>query len=150
MLKLTIAAAIFVASTSVASESGVPTECLSGMGRALVAGGFSGGVFCSTENATFRLAGTTGSGAYAIYDYRYRFMPQHGAVAHGGQRMVVFKDGQYVGQYSLSPPSFAALSVRGSEVLVQKDDDSDIAVLDFSNGPPQQALVDGYVVGLYR
>lgn len=148
MLKLAIATAILVAFTSFASDEDVSAECLSGMGQTLIAGGFSGGVFCSTEDATFNLAGI--AGGHAVYDYRYGFMPQHGAVMHGGQRMVIVKDGRYVGQYSLSPPPFADLSVRGSQVIIQLDQDRGRAVLDFSNGPPQQVLVDGYVVGLYR
>jgi hypothetical protein len=148
MLKIILTATVLAVSTFAGAGDPVPAGCMSGMARALVAGGFSGGVICSRENASFDLAGTTRWG-YAVYDYRYRFLPEHGAVVHGGQRMVVFRDGRYIGQYSLSPPPLSRLSVRGSRVLVRVDG-SGAAALDFSDGPPPQIFVDGSVLDLYR
>lgn len=127
---------------------GASGECLAGRRDALIAGGFSGLVDCSNEHSTFNLAGTTDSG-FTIYDYRYRFMAA--AVMHGGQRLVIFKGADYVGQYSLSPPLYSDVSVRGSRVIVQTNDPSqEEADLDFSNGRPPRAFIDGYVLDLYR
>ena len=99
---------------------------------------------CSAEDATFTFAGTTSSG-YAVYDYRYRFRAAE--VAHGGQRLVIFRGSEYVGQYALSPPHFGSVSVRGSQVLI--DDVTELAVLDFSQGPPSKTFVGGYELVLF-
>lgn len=146
--KITIAAALLISSTLVGCQSGVARDCLSGKREALVAGGFSGLLQCSGENVTLNFVGTTGSG-YAVSDYRYRVMSA--AVMHGGQRIVIFNGTAYVGQYPLSPPPYSTASVRASEVHVRTDQpSSEDAALDFSNGAPSQAFLDGQVVDLYR
>lgn len=143
--KIMIAAALLMSSTLVGCQSGLARDCLSGRREALVTGGFSGLLECSGEDVTLNFVGTTGSG-YTVYDYRYRLMSA--AVMHGGQRLVIFKGAAYVGQYALSPPPYSTASVRASDVYVRTI--SEDAVLDFSNGAPSQAFLDGHVVDLYR
>jgi hypothetical protein len=146
--KIIIAATLLISSTLVGRQSGFASDCLSGKREALVAGGFSGLAECSGEDVTLNFVGTTRSG-YTVYDYRYRVMAA--TVMHGGQRIVIFKGAAYVGQYALSPPPYSTASVRVSEVHVRTDEpSSEDAVLDFSNGAPSQAFLDGQVVDLYR
>lgn len=122
--------------------------CFAAKENALIAGGFSGPLICSTDDVSFDLVGNPGSDDYAIYDYRYRFTAA--AVMHGGQRMVIFKGRDYVGQYVLSPPPFAELAVRGNDVIVTNANSSERSVLDFSRGVPRHALIDGYALILDR
>jgi|GEM_PF-2210189 len=148
MSKIMIAATLAMLSTLSGPEGRVSSECPAGLQEALIAGRFSGGPVCSGEESTFILSGTTRSG-YTVYDYRYRVMAA--AVMHGGQRILIFKDSDYVGQYSLSPPPYSTLSVTDSRVVVETPGSpSEEAVLVFSNGPPLQVFIDGHVLDLYR
>lgn len=135
-------------STIVGAAGREADGCLDGRQSALIAGGFSGPLICSAEDATFEPVGNIGSGRYAIYDYRYRF--RAAAVTHGGQRIVIFKGRDYVGQYVLSPPPFADLAVNGADVIVTGGANPGRWVLDFSEGPPHQAFIDGYALNLDR
>ncbi|CAL4869971.1 hypothetical protein MMA231_04269 (plasmid) [Asticcacaulis sp. MM231] len=64
---------------------------------------------------------------------------------HGGQRIVVFQHGRYLGQYMLSPPPFSTLTVDGSHVVVTKMGHLENDVLDFSAGPAKEAFLDGQI-----
>jgi len=111
------------------------------MRDALAEGHFSGEMFCSGEDVSFVLVGrTTGSG-YAIYDFRYRFLPHPGGVYHDGQRLLVFRGEKYVGQYVLQPR--VAVTVQGTRVMLRGDEDRDTVELDFSTEPPGRILVNG-------
>lgn len=148
MSKIIAAAALVMFSALVGPEEIASSDCLSGRREALIAGGFSGTVVCSGEDVTLSLSGTTGSD-YTVYDYRYRIMAA--AVMHGGQRILIFKGPEYIGQYALSPPPYSNVSVINSRVLVNTNDPfSEDAVLEFSNGPPPQVFIGGYVLDLYR
>ena len=148
MSKIMTTAVLLMSLTLTGCHIGSARDCLSGKREAFVTGGFSGLLECSGEDVTLNFVGTTGSG-YTVYDYRYRVMSA--AVMHGGQRLVIFKGAAYVGQYALSPPPYSTASVRGSDVHVRTDKPSaEDTVLDFSNGAPSQAFLDGQVVDLYR
>ena len=67
---------------------------------------------------------------------------------HGDERLVVFQRGRYVGQYTLSAPNI--VTVRGTKVIVTNKEDRERDVLDFSKGPPKEALLDGYREGFGR
>ena len=138
---------ISLLSASACSTPTPPQACMAGLTRALTEGGFSGPILCSDADAGFVLAGRTADGQYSIYDYRYRYRPLHGAVDHGGQRILVFQGGTYLGQYSASPPPYVSVSVRGSEV---RFGGSNSAPLDFSNGPPTRAIISGLDTTFYR
>ena len=127
-----------------------PKACMDGRVRALTEGEFSGPILCDDEGASFVLAGRTSDGVYSIYDYRYRFRPLHGAVDHGGQRVLVFRDGAYLGQYTASPPPYTIVSVEGSVVKFDDPEANSPAYLDFSQGPPPQALISGNRTTFFR
>lgn len=126
------------------------SECMLGLRKSLVEGGFSGPLVCAKSDATFVLVGRTNQGRYSIYDYRYRFLPKNGNVMHGGQRIVVFQGARYIGQYSLSPPPFNSVSVSGSRVIVKSSDRNYEYSLDFSRQPPRRAYIDGDLLTFYK
>lgn len=126
------------------------SECLLGLRKSLIAGGFSGPLVCSRSDATFVLVGKTSKNRYSIYDYRYKYMPKNGSVMHGGQKIVVFKDTRYVGQYPLSPPPYNSISIRGSRVIIHYGDGKDLSYFDFSKRPPRSAFIDGEIITFYR
>lgn len=130
--------------------SATPAPCLAGMRKALVEGRFTGPLVCSQENATFVLAGRTTGDKFSVYDYRYRFRPPAGNVMHGGQKVVVFQGARYIGQYALSPPPYATVSVSGAEVVLKYEDGKGNASLEFSRQPPKKVLVNGEVAVFLR
>jgi hypothetical protein len=93
--------------------------------------------------------GRTAGNKFSIYDYRYRYLPEHGNVMHGGQKIVVFRDRTYVGQYALSPPYVTAI-VNRTHVLLRTAVDPQGTNLDFSRGPPRQILVGGEIETFFR
>ncbi len=132
----------------VSAANGKPLQCQAGMRKALMAGHFDTPIICSPANARLVLAGRTTGNGYAIYDYFYRFLTHAGGVMHGDERLVVFQRGRYVGQYTLSAPNI--VTVRGTKVIVTNKEDRERDVLDFSKGPPKEALLDGYREGFGR
>ena len=133
------------------ATAGEPT-CLGvgGMEKALLKGNFSGPLVCSTTDAQFVLAGlTSGPAKYAIYDYRYRVPASDGQAMHGGQRILIFSDGEYIGQYSMSPPPNTVVTVDASLVVLSKDG-ADTVRVDFSMGPPARIFFDGEAEEFYR
>jgi hypothetical protein len=98
------------------AANGPPKGCLAGMQKTLVEQGFEP-VFCSKKDTSFVLIGRTAGSGFSIHNYRYRFRPYAGAASmHGGQRLVVMRGNQYVGQYMLLPNVAAA--VRGRHVMM--------------------------------
>lgn len=106
-----------------------------------------GTIFCSTKNVSFILAGRTTGGKYSIYDYRYRFLPHPGGVMHGGQRLIVFHHGKYLGQYSLSPPPYVHVRVVGTQVVLHVSASRETVRLNFSNEPPRELYINGETEG---
>ncbi|MBB5716458.1 hypothetical protein [Sphingomonas aerophila] len=132
-----------LSATASASDETKP-PCLAGMRPALVQAHFTGPIICSTKDASFVLVGRTRRSGFRIYDYRYKFRPQHGNVTHGGQRVVVVRGGIYVGQYLLAPPPYAKVTVSGPYVSLQRLGAAKVK-LDFEREPPRQTLFDGEV-----
>ncbi|RZJ45531.1 MAG: hypothetical protein EON87_07255 [Brevundimonas sp.] len=137
-------------SAALLSASGCATPeprqaCMAGLTRALTEGGFSGPILCADADASFDLAGRVGE--YSVYDYRYRYRPLHGAVDHGGQRILIFRGETYLGQYSASPPPYVSVSVQGSQVSFGA---ADSKPLDLSNGPPADTVLSGQDVSFFR
>jgi hypothetical protein len=148
MSKIGFAVAVLVLSTQAGCAQRPSSGCLSGRSEALLKEDFSGPIVCSREDATFVEIGTVGD--YVLYDYRYRFMPEHGAVMHGGQKVVMFNGARYAGQYALNPPPYANVSLKGSRVLFQTEGDPGVSVMEFAHGPPPQIFSGGQVSSLYR
>jgi len=145
-VKPLIAALSFAAlSLSACSLAATQQDCMDGRARALKDGGFSGPILCENARGSFVLVGRTG--AYTIYDYRYRFRPPHGAVDHGGQKILIFRGEAYLGQYPASPPPYVTVSVQGSVV---RFDSADSKPIDLSNGPPTDTVLAGYDVTFFR
>ncbi|MBB5716448.1 hypothetical protein [Sphingomonas aerophila] len=136
------AAIVGLSATASASNETRP-PCLAGLRPVLVQGHFTGPIVCS-EEASFILVGRTRSSGFYIYDYRYKFRPEHGNVTHGGQRLVVVHNGVYVGQYSLAPPPYATVTVSGPYVSLRRLGAAKVK-LDFTREPPRQMLFDGEV-----
>lgn len=136
------------ASPSLAAHQ-TATSCLAGKRTALVRGHFSGEIFCSRKNASFVLVGRTTGKNYAIYDYRYSFLPHAEGVVHGGRRLVVFHGETYLGQYGLSPPE-VEVHIVGSQVLLTTPHRRETVPLDFSKRPPAKILVNGELENFSR
>jgi hypothetical protein len=126
-----------------------PPKCFDGRRPALVQGRFSGPLICSKRNATFRLVGHITRQKLTVYDYRYRFLPAHGNVMHGDQRMLVFRGSTYIGQYALATPPYTAVTVNGRTVVLRTPGEAK-AILDFSGAPPKEILVNGEVEAFFR
>lgn len=138
-----LVAAPLIALFSMSASVPAVAPCMAGMQKAMEDGHFSGVIVCSPRDASFTLVGKTARGGYAIYDYRYRFLPPHGNVYHGGQRLLVFRGGNYLGQYGASPPPYASPYVQGSLLRFHGRAGEGTLDLDFSHGPPRRALIGG-------
>ena len=139
-----IAIILVATAASALAAADVPSAaCLAGKRQALIEGGFTGPLVCSTKDATFRLVGRTSGDGYSVYDYRYRFLPHPGGVMHGGQRVVIFRGRKYAGQYVLSPPPPTSLTVSGTDILLQTSGSREKVRLDFSSRPPSELTING-------
>jgi hypothetical protein len=148
---LVVLGAGFIVSGAALRASGeISARCLGGKRAALIQGHFTGPLVCSRKDATFVLVGQTAGNRFAIYDYRYRYFPEQGRVMHGGQKVVVFRDNIYSGQYALSPPPYTAITVNGSHVSLKLVGEPSETILDFSRNPPRQVLFGGEVLNFDR
>jgi hypothetical protein len=138
-----VLASMVVSSSMVLASDQTPPLCLAGMRAALVHGHFTGPIVCSRKNATFVLVGRTAGDKFSIYDYRYRYLPAGGNVMHGGQKLMVFRDRSYLGQYALSPPPYIIVAVKDTHVSLRASGASRGVTLDFSREPPSRILVGG-------
>jgi len=132
------------------AAAAAPAPCLSDMRDSLVRGHFAGPLICSPRDASFRRAGRTAVTGFSIYDYRYRFLAVRGGVMHGGQRLIVFRGRDYIGQYSLSPPPFLTVAVKGTHVLLQIPGTHETVRLDFSRKPPGRIFAHGQIAAFAR
>jgi hypothetical protein len=90
--------------------------------------------------------------AFAIYDLHDELAPPCPQCArHGGQRVIVLRDGRYLGQYK--PEAIRATVRRHRLVLTPAPGEADTtpAILAFTaQGPPRRVLVNGEVITLFR
>ena len=123
-----------------------------------MAGKFSGSVDCTQDRLSSRLIGHLKSDghSFTIYDYHYELKPVCPECAvHGGQRIIVLRDGVYIGQYK--PDSVSAKIVHGKLVLTPVGD-TDLpdkyrqpAIVSFtSRGPVSTVWVEGQNIGFFR
>lgn len=143
----------------VCTEGGVPppafasSDCMQGLRTALIAGGYSGSMDCSSVKFEIRkVVVKSGSNfPFSVYDLKYRTIPQGLEVAHGGERLLIFKDEKYVGQYVLSPPPFSAPTIIGDEILLEGMPVTDGNVIRLTkNELPSKAWIDGFIVELVK
>lgn len=131
-------------------------SCLNGLGPALELGGFTGSMDCNRHRLTVRRVGTVQSfgRSFTIYDYRYELAQICKECAiHGGQRILFLSQGRYLGQYK--PNSLDVRIRRGNLVLSpaawgQAPPSPPVTISFTRDGPPQQVLVDGELLGLFR
>lgn len=140
-----LAAGVVGSCGTVSASNQTPLPCITGMRDALVKGHFTGPLVCSKKDATFVLVGRTAGDKFSIYDYRYRYLPTGGSVMHGGQKVIVFHDKTYVGQYAFSPPPYIIVTVNGTHVSLQTTGISKKIQMDLSREPPGQILINGEV-----
>lgn len=81
---------------------------------------------------------------FTIYDYHYQLVPAcRECAVHGGQRVIVLRDGVYNGQYK--PDSVRLSIVLGYLVMTPDDEPTRPTVISFgAGGPPERIWVDGY------
>lgn len=125
-------------------------QCLGGMKHALENGKFTGPLVCEKNNYSFNMIGRTKGNEYTVYDYRYRYIPKNGNIAHGGQKVVIFRKNIYVGQYNLTPPPYAIMAMNGSELMIKFPDSERGVKVDLSTNLPSKIFADGETVTLYR
>jgi len=123
-------------------------HCLEEMQRAAAAGKVSGSNVCDGGRTTFRLIGRIAGVGYRVFDYRYRFMAAN--VMHGGQRIIIFRGGKYVGQYPLATPPLTNMTVRGPHLVLSTPGAGRKVRLNLSHALPRRILVNGEVEQLYR
>ncbi|MEQ7874337.1 hypothetical protein ABDK56_10080 [Sphingomonas sp. ASV193] len=116
----------------------------------MIRGGFTGPLICSGKDASFKLAGSPMGSRCAVYDYRYRFLPQPRGVMHGGQKLVVFCRGKYLGQYALSPPPFVNISVIGSKIILTAPGSPESVEFTLQGRPPAALFVNGETATFHR
>jgi len=68
---------------------------------------------------------------------------------HGGQRLVVFEGGRYLGQSALNVPPLTRIRVSGTAVLLDSAENGPVR-LDFSREPPRRILVNGETEDFFR
>jgi hypothetical protein len=112
--------------------------------------GFAGKEWLCNKTSTFRFVGRISRSGYEIYDYRYRFLPHAGGVMHGGQRIMIFRDGKYIGEYPLSPPPEVNMAVRGARLMLSTGGSDQKVELNLSKGLPARILVNGKVEDFAR
>ena len=132
-----------LAGAAVASDA----NCLGGKKQALLDGHFTGPIVCSAGNATFQLIGSTLGYGYTIYDYR--FLAKDGVPEIWGQKVVIFHEREYIGQYDLSPPPFAEMLVNESQLLLGVNEVDEVS-LELSSIPPAEVYLNGKIERFHR
>jgi hypothetical protein len=130
-------------------------ECLKGLAPALKTGSFSGSTNCKHDSLAITKVGVIKSRPhrFTVYDYHYRLKPACAKCAvHGGQRIIVMRDGHYLGQFK---PDQASRAIRGRNLILfhaqgatgQKSS----AIVRFSSGgPPKYIFFEGLRMRFFR
>lgn len=129
------------------------SDCVNGLRDALIAGGYSGDTDCTSVKTDTRkiVAESIGSFPFTVYDLIYKTMPQGFGVAHGGERLLFFKDDKYVGQYDLSPPPFSVPTIEGDDIVLEGLPKSEGNVIHLEkNKLPSKVWIGGFVVELAK
>ena len=145
--------------------------CLNGLVPALIAASFTGSTDCRQDQLSIRQVGgfRTGKHKFEVYAYRYRLKPAYPmGPRHGGQRIIIMRDGHYLGQYGVVDYA-TQVSIQGSTLLISpphdqfKHEPTTIVRLDRSGkepspstvrvdrtGWPNALLVDGEEIGFFK
>lgn len=130
-------------------------SCLSGLKRALIFGHFSGPLDCGREHLTVREIGRVRirERKFIVYDYTYKLRPAcEGCTIHGGQRILIFDRGRYLGQHKTD---FARVSMRGGNLIFRPSGmfglrrQTSVVKITYG-GVPKRILADGEDVSFFR
>ena len=125
------------------------SDCMDGLQAALIAGGYGGYAGCELDKFEIHklVPKNGGSFPFTVYDLIYQTIPQFvGAQSHGGERLLIFKDGKYLGQYALSPPPFSDPIIVGDDIVLEAAPKKWGNVIHFTkNEPPSKAWLQGYI-----
>ena len=130
-------------------------DCVHGLKEALVSGGFSGSVDCQNDKLSVRKIGTlhTQRHEYFIYDYQYKLARIcKDCAVHGGQRVLIFFRGHYVGQYK---PDGVNLMIKNNRLFLSPLNEAaaqqgftEIRITE--RGFPRKVLINGEVLDFFR
>ena len=104
---------------------------------------------CNSAVIKLKRIGTikTFDAAYSIYDFRYRTVPVSNLVAHGGQKILIFRSGDFfLGQYALSPPPLRRIRVLKKSVVIDVPEEQGNKIAIGSQGPPNSVRLDETIV----
>jgi hypothetical protein len=146
-------ACVFAMSAAIDSAEAAP--CLAGLKQALISGHFSGSVDCVHDRLSIREIGRVRvrERRFIIYDYTYKLRPVcDGCAIHGGQRILIFDRGRYLGQYKTD---LSRVSLNGSNLIFrpsgmfgQRAQTSVVRIT--YRGVPKRILADGEEVSFFR
>lgn len=131
-------------------------RCLDGLIPVLIAGHFSGSVDCRRDRLSIRPVGHIDAEGhtFAVYDYRYSlFKICPDCAVHGGQRIIILRDGRYLGQYKPEP---VRVAVRGKGLVLSPAVDNDtpyrapVSVPLTNGGPPATLWIGGEALEFFQ
>lgn len=143
--------AVFFGATSLAHAA----PCLNGLKSALIKGRFSGSVDCAHDQLEIKKVGQLrrGSHKFVIYDYRYSLASIcNGCAKHGGQRILLFDDRRYMGQYK---SEYVRLSLQGGRLVIWPDKvpgirPDPVSVKITRRGFPEKILIAGEIIHFFQ
>ncbi|HEY3889481.1 MAG TPA: hypothetical protein VGL73_12965 [Caulobacteraceae bacterium] len=130
--------------------------CYGALAAPLRAGGYSGdgGAYdCKDLKVDIKYVGriVVQGRRFNIYDLIYETIPEQSDVAvHGGQRILIFRDRTYLGQFHLDTPPFFKVGIRGHSIHINTRAKYGNEVRLTKNGPPPNAFLAQDLDGLFR
>lgn len=153
----TLVVALAYGTTPTLARSHSAADCLAGLATTLRAGDFSGSLDCKHDQLRVRPIGEIEAAGhhYRIYDYHYKLAPACPECAvHGGQRIIITRDGNYLGQYK---PDFVRVRVSAGKLFLKPEEHGlpsgfakEARIIFARGGPPQDVWVGGQNLSLFR
>jgi hypothetical protein len=94
---------------------------------------------------------------FSVYDYRYSLKPVcAGCAIHAGQRVIMLRDGKYLGQYK---PDSWNVTVKGERIILSPDRtsatfdpeyDKPVVIKLSPDGPPAKLVIGGDTISFFR
>ena len=147
---------VLMAAANMHMPAPATASCLGSLGAVLAATEFSGSLDCVHDRLSTAHMGRTHAGAHSfdIYDYRYKLAPVcRDCAVHGGQRVIILRDGRYLGQYK---PDGVKVRVVANQLQLTATDPAisgegrTVTVRFTAAGPPTRVLVGGDVLELFK
>jgi len=125
------------------------SDCMDGLQAALIAGGYSGSTGCkSVKFEIDKIIPKNGNTfPFTVYYLRYWAFPNFvGGQVHGGEKLLIFKDGKYLGMYILDSVPGYPPTIVGNDLVFEKMPSTYGNVIHFTKkAPPSKAWIDGYI-----